>query len=326
MTDQSSASLAPGAGSQQEERETPPPTGGGSADQAKAEKPRGLWGDAWHDLRRRPMFWISTAIILLLVVMAIFPQLFTSVDPTHKDLTRMRDSPSAAGWFGFDTQGRDIYARTIYGARASIVVGVLATLATVLLGSVVGLIAGYFGGWLDNLLSRFGEIFLGLPFVLGAIVILTTLNPATGLPNATRIMALVIMSISLLSWPICMRIMRSAAITAKQQDYVKAARALGASPMRIIVRHMLPNCLAPVMVYATIALGGFIGAEATLSFLGIGLREPIVSWGVMIADSRDYITIAPHLLLFPAGFLVMTVLAFVMLGDAVRDALDPKQK
>lgn len=325
MTDQSSAGVAAGVGSQ-EDRETPPPTGGETSGRDKAEKPRGLWGDAWHDLSRRPMFWISAGIILLLVVMAIFPQLFTSVDPTHKDLARMRESPSADGWFGFDTQGRDIYARTIYGARASIVVGVLATLATVLLGSVVGLIAGYFGGWLDNLLSRFGEIFLGLPFVLGAIVILTTLNPATGMPNATRIMALVIMSISLLSWPICMRIMRSAAITAKQQDYVKAARALGASPMRIIVRHMLPNCLAPVMVYATIALGGFIGAEATLSFLGIGLREPIVSWGVMIADSRDYITIAPHLLLFPAGFLVMTVLAFVMLGDAVRDALDPKQK
>ncbi|MFC7341902.1 ABC transporter permease [Saccharopolyspora griseoalba] len=323
MTDRSSASLTSGAGP--DLQEAPAPAGGSPA-QAKAEKPRGLWGDAWRDLSRRPMFWIAAAIILVLVVMAIFPQLFTSIDPTHKDLSRMREEPSAEGWFGFDTQGRDIYARTIYGARASIVVGVLATLATVLLGSVVGLIAGYFGGWLDNLLSRFGEIFLGLPFVLGAIVILTTLNPATGVPNGTKIMALVIMSISILSWPICMRIMRSAAITAKQQDYVKAARALGASPARIIVRHMLPNCLAPVLVYATIALGGFIGAEATLSFLGIGLRDPIVSWGVMIADSRDYITIAPHLLLFPAGFLVVTVLAFVMLGDAVRDALDPKQK
>ncbi|GAB3283970.1 ABC transporter permease [Parasphingorhabdus pacifica] len=302
-----------------------PPAGERGNSAGKPEKPRGLWGDAWHDLRRRPMFLIAMSIIFVLVVMAIFPQLFTSIDPTHQDLTRSRDTPSFDAWFGYDTQGRDIYARTIYGARASILVGVLATTATVLLGSVVGLLGGYFGGWLDSLLSRFSEIFLGLPFVLGAIVILTTLGPQ-GVPNPARIISLVILSISILSWPIAMRIMRSAAIAARQQDYVKAARALGAGPVRIILRHMLPNCLAPVLVYATIALGGFIGAEATLSFLGIGLQSPVVSWGVMISDSRDYISAAPHLLFFPAGFLVVTVLAFVMLGDAVRDALDPKQK
>jgi len=293
---------------------------------AAAEKPRGLWGDAWHDLRRRPMFLIASAIILVLVVMAAFPQLFTSVDPTQGNLDRAREVPSAAGWFGFDTQGRDIYARTIYGARASIVVGVLSTVATVLIGSVFGLIAGYLGGWVDSLLSRFSEIFLGLPFVLGAIVILTTLNPSTGIPDPVRITGLVILSLAVLSWPIAMRIMRSAAISVRHQDYVRAARALGAGPFRIVFRHMLPNCLAPVLVYATIALGGFIGAEATLSFLGLGLRAPVVSWGVMISDSRLYISVAPHMLLFPGGFLVVTVLAFVMLGDAVRDALDPKQK
>lgn len=290
------------------------------------EKSRGLWGDAWRDLIRRPMFLVAGAIILLLLVMAAFPQLFTSVDPTEQALSRARQEPSAQAWFGYDTQGRDIFARTIYGARASIVVGVLATTATVLIGSITGLVAGYAGGWVDSLLSRFGEIFLGLPFVLGAIVILTTLNPSTGVPNPVRIIGLVITAISVLSWPLAMRIMRSAAISARNQDYVKAARALGAGPVRIVLRHMLPNCLAPVLVYATIALGGFIGAEATLSFLGLGLQSPVVSWGVMIADSRDYITVAPHLLLFPAAFLVVTVLAFVMLGDAVRDALDPKQK
>ncbi|GAB2659287.1 ABC transporter permease [Saccharopolyspora gloriosae] len=296
------------------------------ASAARPEKPRGLWGDAWQDLRRRPMFLVASAIILLLLVMAAFPQLFTSLDPTRGSLSHARELPSAEAWFGYDTQGRDIYARAIYGARASIIVGVLATVVTVLIGSIFGLVGGYLGGWLDNLLSRFAEIFLGLPFVLGAIVILTTLNPATGIPDPVRIITLVILSISALSWPIAMRIMRSAAISAREQDYVKAARALGASPARIIFRHMLPNCLAPVLVYATIALGGFIGAEATLSFLGLGLRSPVVSWGVMIADSRDYISVAPHLLMFPAGFLVVTVLAFVMLGDAVRDALDPKQK
>ncbi|MFR9730012.1 ABC transporter permease [Saccharopolyspora sp. MS10] len=297
-----------------------------AAKQAKPEKPRGLWGDAWRDLRRRPLFLVSAGIIFLLLLVVAVPQLFTSVDPNISMLAKSRQGPSAEAWFGYDVQGRDIYARAIYGARASVAVGLLATLGTVLIGSVVGIIGGYYGGWLDNLLSRFSEIFLGLPFVLGAIVILTTFNQPGEIPSGTRVVLQVVISISLLSWPIAMRIMRSAAISAKQQDYVKAARALGAKPSRIILRHMLPNCLAPVLVYATIALGGFIGAEATLSYLGLGLKYPVVSWGVMIADSREFIESSPHLLLFPAGFLVVTVLAFVMLGDAVRDALDPKQK
>ncbi|GAA2813101.1 ABC transporter permease [Saccharopolyspora taberi] len=297
-----------------------------SAPTKKNEKPRGLWGDAWLDLRRRPLFIIASAIILVVLFVAAFPGLFTSVDPNVQDLYKARDLPSADAWFGYDNLGRDLWSRAIYGTRASIVVGLLATLLTVLLGSVVGLLAGYYGGWVDNVLSRFSEIFLGLPFVLGAIVILTTFNAGVAVPSGARVITQVVLSIAVLSWPMAMRIMRSAAISAKQQDYVKAARALGASAPRIILRHMLPNCLAPVMVYSTIALGAFIGAEATLSFLGIGLRFPVVSWGLMIADSRNYIQGAPHLLLFPAGFLVITVLAFVMLGDAVRDALDPKQK
>jgi oligopeptide transport system permease protein len=134
----------------------------------------------------------------------------------------------------------------------------------------------------------------------------------------------VVTTIVVLSWPLAMRIMRAATITAREQDYVKAARALGAGPLRIVFRHILPNTLAPVLVYATIQLGAFIGAEATLSFLGIGLRDPVVSWGVMIAESQDRVAQIPHAILFPAGFLVVTVLAFVMLGDAVRDALDPR--
>lgn len=291
--------------------------------ETKPGKPRSLASDAWHDLRRRPLFLISSAMILLVVLMAVFPGLFTSADPTYAELSRQRQGPSAQAWFGYDNQGADIYARVIYGARASIVVGLFATTLTVLLGGALGIISGYFGGWLDGLLSRIADIFFGLPFVLGAIVILSTFR-STETTNVVKIVALVVLSMTVLSWPVAMRIMRSAAISAKQQDYVKAARALGANARRVIMRHLLPNCLAPVLVYATIALGAFIGVEATLSFLGIGLRPPVVSWGVMIADSRDYIRIAPHLLLFPAGFLTATVLAFVMLGDAVREALDPK--
>ncbi|PPK70310.1 ABC transporter permease [Actinokineospora auranticolor] len=293
--------------------------------ETKAGKPRSLASDAWYDLRRRPLFIVSAALILLVLLMAAWPSLFTSVDPTYADLGRSRDAPSAEAWFGYDNQGADIFARVIYGARASIIVGVVSTILTVLIGGALGLLAGFYGGWIDGLMSRIADVFFGLPFVLGAIIILSSFR-AAGSTSATEIMFLVILSISVLSWPVCMRIMRSAAITAKQQDYVKAARALGASSTRIILRHMLPNALAPVMVYATIALGAFIGIEATLSFLGIGLRAPVVSWGVMIADSRDVIRVAPHTLLFPAAFLTATVLAFVMLGDAVREALDPKMR
>jgi oligopeptide transport system permease protein len=289
----------------------------------KPGKPRSLWSDAWHDLRRRPLFIVAGAVILLLVVVAVFPGLFTSADPDLKDLSHTREPPSGTAWFGYDLQGRDVYARVVYGTRWSLLVGIGAAVFTVLLGSVLGILAGFAGGWVDGLLSRIGEIFFGLPFVLGAIVILTLFRNA-GVKGALPIVGVVVLSLAVLSWPVAMRIMRSAAISAKQQDYVKAARALGARPARIVFRHLLPNCLAPVLVYATIALGAFIGAEATLSFLGIGLRDPAVSWGVMIADSRNFVRVAPHMLLFPAGFLTVTVLAFVMLGDAVREALDPK--
>ncbi|GLZ34536.1 peptide ABC transporter permease [Lentzea sp. NBRC 105346] len=293
--------------------------GGGAA----LGKPRGLLGDAWRELRVRPLFWISVTIIAIVVLIALFPGLFTHADPNLGILSRSRKPPSGEAWFGYDTQGYDVYARAIYGTRASLLVGLLATVGVVILGSVFGILAGFYGGWLDAVLSRISDIFVGIPFVLGAIVILTSLNTA-GNTSGVRIVTLVVLSIAALSWPVAMRIMRSAAITAKQQDYVKAARALGASPRRIIVQHMLPNCLAPVLVYSTIALGAFIGAEATLSYLGVGLRNPVVSWGVMINDAKDYIRVAPHALLFPSAFLTVTVLAFVMLGDAVREALDPK--
>jgi len=305
----------------------------GTADAAVAEvtarsgtgHPRSLASDAWHDLRRRPLFGISVGLIAVLLVLAAFPQLFTSADPTAGDLARSRRPPSAQAWFGYDLFGRDVYARTIYGTRVSIIVGVLATTLTVLVGGTMGILAGYYGGWIDGLLSRITDVFFGLPFVLGAIVVLATYRESIG-GGAIGITALVVLTMAGLSWPVAMRIMRSAAIAARQQDYVRAARGLGASPLRIIRRHMLPNCLAPVLVYATIALGAFIGAEATLSFLGIGLRDPVVSWGVMISEARQYLRVSPFLLLFPAGFLAVTVLAFVMLGDAVREAFDPRSR
>ena len=295
-----------------------PPTG--------PQKPRSLWSDAWRQLRRKPAFVASAVIILLIVLIAIAPGLFSSRDAGFSDLAHANEGPSADAWFGYDNQGQDVYARTIYGTRASVLVGVFSTLLTVLLGSVIGILAGYYGRLVDSLLSRFGDIFAGLPFVLGAIVILTTFNAPGSNPGAVTIIVQVVCSIAVLSWPVGMRIMRSATLVAKQLDYVKAARGLGASTPRIIFRHLLPNTLAPVLVYATIALGAFIGAEATLAYLGIGVRPPVISWGGMISDSRDYFRNDPHMLLFPGAFVTLTVLAFVMLGDGIRDALDPKSR
>ncbi|MCZ7427333.1 ABC transporter permease [Micromonospora sp. WMMA1949] len=300
------------------------PTNAGLPESAKQQKPRGLLGDAWIDLRRKPLFWISATIIVVFLVMAAFPWLFTSGDAVNGTLERSRVEPSSAAWFGYDVQGRDVYARVIYGARASIVVAVVSTALTLLVGGTMGIIAGYRGGWVDALLSRIADIFFGLPFVLGSIVILTTFN-GSGTDNGEwTIMGLVILSLSVLSWPVVMRLMRSSVLATKEADYIVAARALGAGTGRIILKHLLPNCLAPLLVYGTIMVGSFIGAEATLSFLGIGLKSPVVSWGIMISEAQNYIRVSPFLLFFPAAFLVAAVLSFVMLGEAVREALDPK--
>ncbi|MEO3775895.1 ABC transporter permease [Micromonospora sp. B11E3] len=300
------------------------PTDAGLPGNARKEKPRGLLGDAWRDLRRKPLFWISAFFILIFVVMAAFPSLFTSGDAVNGTLANSRVGPSGDAWFGYDVQGRDVFARTIYGARASIVVALLSVMGTLLIGGTLGIIAGYRGGWVDALLSRFADIFFGLPFVLGAIVILTTFNGADSSNSEWQIMALVIMSLSVLGWPVVMRLMRSSVLATKEADYIVAARALGAGTGRIILKHLLPNCLAPLLVYGTILVGSFIGAEATLSFLGIGLKTPVVSWGIMISEAQNYIRVSPYLLFFPAAFLVTAVLSFVMLGETVREALDPK--
>jgi len=202
--------------------------------------PRSLASDAWYDLRRRPLFLISAGLIVVLLVLAAFPQLFTSVDPSAGMLSRSRQPPSAAAWFGYDVFGRDVYARTIYGTRVSILVGVLATMFTVLVGGTMGILAGYHGGWADNVLSRVADVFFGLPFVLGAIVVLSTFRETIG-DSPVRITALVVLTMSALSWPVAMRIMRSAAIAARQQDYVRAARGLGAGAGRVIWRTCCPT-------------------------------------------------------------------------------------
>ncbi|MFF0284981.1 ABC transporter permease [Streptomyces sp. NPDC005262] len=296
--------------------ETLEKTPGGPEGTGPAEKPRSLWSDAWRDLRRNPVFIISSLIILFLVIISIWPSLIADQDPLNCDLGKAQQGSQPGHPFGFDGQGCDVYTRTVYGARTSVTVGVCATVGVSILGGILGGLAGFFGGWWDSFLSRITDIFFGIPVVLGGLVFLSVVTSSTVWP--------VIGFIVLLGWPQIARIARGSVITAKQNDYVQAARALGASNARMMLRHIAPNAVAPVIVVATIALGTYISLEATLSFLGVGLKPPAVSWGIDISAASQYIRNAPHMLLWPAGALAITVLAFIMLGDAVRDALDPK--
>ncbi|MFH9753812.1 ABC transporter permease [Streptomyces griseus] len=302
------------------EPQTPAATDAGPA----PGKPRSLWSDAWHDLRRNPLFLVSMVLILLLVVMAIFPGLFTSASPRDANLAEhYLQHPNwgrffAPDWLGYDGQGRSIYARVVHGARASITVGVVVTIAVTITGLTIGMIAGYFGGWIDTILSRVTDIFFGVPFIVGAMVILTTFEQ--------RSVWVVILSLAFLGWTSIARVARGSVITIKQADYVVAAKALGASTFRILTRHILPNAIAPVIVVATIALGGYIAAEATLSFLGIGLAEPTVSWGIDVSAASAQLRNAPYVLIIPSVMVSVTVLSFLMFGDAVRNALDPKMR
>lgn len=281
-----------------------------------SEESASLWGDAWEQLRRNPFFVIPAVIIILLTVMAVWPQLFTSGDPQACDLSRSVVTPSREHWFGFDVQGCDYYPRVIYGARTSIAVGLLVTTGTTIIAIVLGSLAGYYGGIVDTLLARFTDVVFGIPLILGAIVLLTVL-PRRGIGE----LALVL---TLFSWPPMLRIMRSQVLSVRQTDYVEAARALGAGNLRILRRHILPNAISPVITYATVFFGVVIVSEAALSFLGVGLQLPAISWGLMISVAQARILQFPHLLAFPALFLSVTVFAFMLLGDALRDALDPK--
>jgi len=280
------------------------------------ERSGSLWADALHQLRRNPIFLISLAWIMVVTSMAVVPRLWTSVDPRACNVSQARLPPSSEHWFGTSIVGCDYYAHAIYGARQSLIIAVAATIGVVLLGGVLGMMAAFYGGWTDTIISRLVDIFLGVPFLLGAVVFLTVLK----IRNVWTV-ALVLI---LLGWTTIARIMRGGVLSAKTQDYVQAARALGGSNPRLMFKHILPNAIAPVVVYSTILLGTFVAIEATLTFLGVGLQAPAITWGVMITQHQVYFLQLPGLLLFPAGLLFLTVLAFILMGDALRDALDPR--
>ena len=286
------------------------------------QAPLSLWADAWKKLRRRPLFIVSALLIGLIVVVALFPGLFTQTAPNENcQLANSDGAPAAGHPLGFTFQGCDVYARVIYGTQASLMVGVFSVLGVLLVGVSLGAVAGFFGGWIDTVIARLGDIFFALPLVLGALVV-------TQLPffRENKSVWTVIMVILLLAWPQMARLTRGAVIEVRNADFITAAKSLGVSPLQTLVRHVLPNAAAPIIVLATMELGVFIVLEATLSFLGIGLPGSIMSWGNDISAAQSSIRTNPAVLLYPAAALSLTVLSFIMLGDALRDALDPKSR
>ena len=296
-------------------------TGLGAVDAVPDEgAPSSMWGEAWKRLRVRPLFWFAAIIIFVAIMISLFPSLFTSQDPRYCVLSRSLGAPEL--WshpFGFDKQGCDIYSRVIYGARASVSVGVLTTIAVVIIGGTIGAIAGYIGGWIDSLLSRITDVFFAIPLLLAAIVFMQMFKES-------RSIAMVVIVLSTFAWTSIARITRGSVMSAKNEEFVTAARATGASRGRILMSHIIPNSMAPIIVYATVALGTFIVSEASLSFMGIGLPTTVVSWGADISTAKDQLSDAPMVLFYPAVALALTVLSFIMMGDAVREALDPKAR
>lgn len=284
---------------------------------ASVGKPRSLSGDAWRDLRRNPVFIIAGIVMLLILSMAAVPQLWTNVDPTLCDLAHAREGTQPGHPFGFDQQGCDLYSQVVHGARNSIAIGLLVTAASMIIAVLLGTLSGFYGGWVDAIIQRITDIFLAIPLILGGILMLSRL----GIHNVWTVsLALIIWG----GWTTQTRVMRGAVLSVKNSDYVQAARALGASDARIMFRHIMPNAIASVLVLATLLVGVIIGAEAALTFLGVGLQYPAISWGVQLSEARSYFISSPHLMVYPAAFLTITVLAFIMIGDAVRDAFDPK--
>ena len=267
------------------------------------------------ELLRRPKFVTAAVLILLILGVAAFPVLFSGIDPTFADPGQSLLGPSAAHWFGTDLQGHDIYARTVYGARASVTVGLGATLVVFVAGGVLGALAGFYGGWVDAVVCRVTDVFFGLPLLLAAIVLMQVMHHRT--------VWTVVAILALFGWPQVARIARGAVLEVRGSDYVLAAKALGLNRFQILLRHALPNALGPVIAVATIALGLFIVTEATMSYLGVGLPPSVVSWGGDINLAQTRLRSGSPILFYPAGALAITVLAFMMMGDALRDALDP---
>jgi oligopeptide transport system permease protein len=284
-----------------------------------AEKPSNLWRDAWRDLRRRPLFWFSVVLATLFVVIALWPSLFTNVDPRSCFLMSSNEGPTDGHPLGFTFQGCDIYARVIWGAQTSLAVGLIATAISAVLGLIMGALAGFYGGWLDALLSRVGDIFFAIPYILAAVVVMTVFSDS-------RSVWTLALAIGGFAWASTARVVRAEILRVRQADFVMASRSLGQSRFGTLVKHVVPNAIAPLLVVSTLGLAAAIVAEATLSFLGVGLGSNVMSWGNDISQAQAALRVAPMALIYPSIALTLAVLAFVTLGELIRDALDPKAR
>lgn len=285
---------------------------------------RTLWGDAWKRLRKNKLAIIAVVWILFVAIVALTADLWAQQllgDPLYASTTDMAQNtllaPSLEHPFGTDVTGRDILCRVVYGSRISLSVGIIATAISTVIGLVMGALAAYYGGIWDTIIMRLADIFLAFPYTLFVIAMIAVIG--NGIQN-------VFIAIGILGWPSIARVFRSAILSVKENDYVDAARSMGASDLRIVARHIFPNSVASIVVYATMNIGSAILTEAALSYLGMGVTPPQPSWGAMIQEGQTFLTTAPWMMVMPGLAILTTVLAFTLLGDGLRDALDVKMK
>jgi peptide/nickel transport system permease protein len=275
------------------------------------------WARAWRRLRRRKGAMAGLVVVVLFILIAVLAPWVSPYDPTATSWSLVRKPPSWAHWFGTDEVGRDILARIIYGARASLSAGLVSVTIAVGFGVPIGLLAGYAGGWIDSVISRIVDAMLAIPFLILAITLAAFLGPS--LYNA-------MIAIGVTATPIFVRLTRGQTLAAKVEDYVEAARAVGNPHWRVALRHILPNVVPPLLVQASLAIAGAIIAEAALSFLGLGQQPPAPSWGSMLNSAQRFIAQAPWMAFWPGVAIFLAVLSFNLLGDGLRDALDPRHK
>lgn len=275
---------------------------------------RSLFQDAWRRFKRNKLAMFGLCLVVFLVLVALIGP-FLVQDPTKLSKNVYLEGPTNQHWFGVDNNGADIFARVVYGIRLSLFIGILATLLETFIGLVFGALAGWYGKWVDSVSMRFVDIMLGIPYIILAYAFITVLGK--GVPA-------VILSLAFTAWLQTARTVRAGFLQVKQFEYVEAARALGVGNVRIMVRHILPNVMQPVVVLMAIGVGSAILAEAALSFLGVGVKPPNPSLGLMVSDSQTFLTSHPYMFFFPGLAIVLTVLGFLLVGDGLRDALDVK--
>ncbi len=271
---------------------------------------------AWAKLRRNPAAMVGAVIVVVFVVLALAAPILPMASPTATDWGAIRQPPSAAHWLGTDEIGRDIFSRMIWGARASLMAGVVSVAIAVVIGVPLGLIAGYFGGWTDSVIARCTDALLAMPFLILAIALAAFLGPS--LTNA-------MIAIGLSAVPIFIRLTRGQVLSVKTEDYVEGARAIGLGHLAIMAAYILPNVIPPILVQATLTVATAIIAEASLSFLGLGQQPPAPSWGSMLNTARNFMSQAPWMAVWPGVAIFLVVMGFNLMGDGLRDALDPRE-